>query len=134
VIPPESKGAKLDDLNLPYSSSAISRLVEAGVWKGRSWVEVEGAWADQRAEVERTGDLERFIEVLDLETAIASLKGNHPQAAVVVVAHLHGMTREDLSFIRNYDRLLARAKAYLLAFLAGDDPDEAYRRAHRRIA
>lgn len=134
----ESPVVSVDDIQTHYRRSSIDRLLEGQVWKGLSrssgsWVEVEGSWADQRSMVERTGDLERFIEVLDLENAIASLKGNHPQAASVVVLHLHGFTRQDLNYIRNYDRLLARAKAYLLAYLSGEDAEAAYRRAHRRI-
>lgn len=63
--------------------------------------------------------------MLDLENAIAALRGDHPEAASVVLLHRVGFTRADLSYIRNHDRLLEKGKAWLLAYLSGEDPEGA---------
>src|SRR5687767_5988374 len=109
------------------------------VWKGindrkGNWVEVPGAWAEIRSSIERTGDIDNgaWLEVMDLENAIASLRGEHPEAAAVVTLTLFGFSREDVRFIRNYDVLAEKAKNYLSAYLSGEDPERAYRRFRPR--
>lgn len=130
----------MDEVNISYPRASLDRLIEGRVWKGLNrrsdWIEVDGSWADIRSRTELTGDVESeaWLEVLDLDNAIASLKGKHPPAAAVVCLTLFGFDRSDATFIRNYDRLLERGKAYLQAYLAGEDPDEAYRRGYRRGA
>jgi hypothetical protein len=120
-----------------YSRTTIDRLVEGQIQKGLEtwhWYEVEGAWAELRSYVEQSGDVdsEAFVEVLDLENAIASLRGEHPEAALVVIARMFNFERDDLRVFRNFDRLSEKAKAYLSAYLSGRDPEDAYRRAARR--
>ena len=124
-----------------YPRSTLDRLVDGMVWKGiserkGSYVEVEGCWAEIRSSIERTGDLESgaWLEVMDLENAIASLRGEHPEAAAVVTLVLFGFQREDVRFIRNFDVLAEKAKNYLSAYLSGEDPERAYKSYRPRPA
>lgn len=123
-----------------YPRSTIDRLVEGLVWKGPSerkgdWYEVDGAWAEIRSSIERTGDIESsgWLEVMDLENAIASLRGEHPDAAAVVWLRMGGFDREEIRRIlrANVEVLEEKAKNYLSAYLSGDDPARAYRRRVR---
>lgn len=123
-----------------YNRNTLSRLVHGMVFiksfiepPGR-WRDAEGHWAELRATTERTGDInaEGWLEVLDLELAIAAMRGDHPAAASVVALHLMGFEKEDLTYIRNYDRLLDKGTAWLQAYLSGRDPEAAYRRRPSR--
>lgn len=137
MILPESKRAAVDE-RIAYTRGTIDRLVEGMVFRGvddrnpSDWIEVDGHWGDLRSRAERTGDVESegWLEVLDLENAIAAMRGDHPQAASVVTLHLHGFTAADVKYIKNYERLLAKGVAYILAYLSGHDPETAYRRRH----
>lgn len=125
----------MDEQQPEYNYGTICRLVDGIVRVGiDSYAEIDGHWGDLRSHVERTGQIEAggFVEVLDLENAISALRHDHPEAASVVICHLHGMTKGELSYIRNYERLLDRAKSYLLAYLNGEDPNVAYRKAGRK--
>lgn len=125
-----------------YPRSTIDRLVEGLVWrkgisvKDDDYVEVEGCWAEIRSSIERTGDIESgaWLEVMDLENAITSLRGEHPEAAATVWLILGGFSREDMHYIRNFDVLLEKAKNYLAAYLSGEDPERAYRKYRPRRA
>jgi hypothetical protein len=82
-----------------YSDSSIDRLVEAGVWEGDRWRDLDhGSWLDGRAEVERTGNVEweGWLEVLDVERAVSALRTRHPEAALAVTHVMLGGTFEEL--------------------------------------
>lgn len=122
-----------------YTRTTLDRLVEGQIWKGPSsrkgnWCDVDGAWAEVRSQIEQTGDIESsgWLEVMDLENAIASLRGAHPEAALVVIAVMFGFSRDELRVFRNFEVLLERGKAWLSAYLSGRDPEVAYRRAGER--
>jgi hypothetical protein len=82
-----------------YTDSTIDRLVEAGVWDGDRWRDLQhGSWLDGRAEVERTGNVEweGWFEVLDVERAVSALRSRHPEAALAVTHVMLGGTFEEL--------------------------------------
>ncbi len=128
------------DGQVGYSSDAIDRLVEGFVYdedRG-AWVEAEASWAALRSWVEHYGNVESegWLEVLDIERAIARLSRQHPAAAVVVILTLFGWEQHEIAEVLRlrtpYARLLDKAKNFLEADLSGRDPTKAYKSTRRK--
>jgi hypothetical protein len=131
----------VDDDQARYSAAAVDRLVEGWGWHpgARAWIEYDGSWAVLRSVAESSGDvhLDSFAEVMDIERAVDALRVRHPQVALLVLAVMHQWGTDDLklAFGTSYEDTIERAKRWLWLWLAGRDPEQAFRgRRHRRWA
>lgn len=115
-----------------YGTITIDRLVDGAKWSdfADDWTDVPGAWADLRSTIERTGEIssDGWLQVLDLEIALGRLRQYDPQSALIVLARINGFDHHELEslFGRRYALKLEKAKAFLAAWLNGQDEEHAY--------
>lgn len=99
----------------------------------------EFQWSRARSRIEMSGDVDSasFTGVLDLERAVSALARKHQLGAHVLLARMNETPTEDLENLMarahmDFGKVERQAKAYIAAWLSGDDPDAAWRRAGTR--
>lgn len=132
-----------------YTGQQVDLMVD-----GAYFSELEGAfkeapdlenfqWSRVRSVIEATGNVDSplFTGVIDLERAVAALSrkgGQHALGALILNARMTEISTEKLEEVltrsgHDPERIERQAKAFVGAWLSGDDPDAAWRRAgHRR--
>jgi hypothetical protein len=126
-----------DVVDPTYSTASIDRLIDGQVFAGiapddpADWIEVDGSWADIRAQIERSGAInsEAFLAVLDLEAAISVLRSHDPAAAATVVLTLFGFDEAEIRAaspgLRRPMRCKNDAKSFIADWMNGNEDAEA---------
>lgn len=130
-----------------YSAQHVELLTD-----GQFYSELEGtlkdaeelenlSWVRGRSVIEETGQVDSalFTGILDLERAMAALSRRHSLGALIVMARMSDISTDKLEQVLRWhrmdiERIERQSKAFLAAWLSGEDPDAAWRRAgHKRV-
>ncbi len=122
-----------------YGRDSVDRLVEGAIRGIRGYtIEVEPSWAEIRADIERSGDIEDggFVEVLDLELAVSALRVESPKAALVTLAKMFGFENDEIEAAfrdrRPVHKAKEDAKHFVIDWLSGDDAVQGLNNRRRR--
>lgn len=125
-----------------YSAQNVDLLVDGAYWSDleRAYKDSpeleEFQWSRARSRIEMSGQVDSplFTGVLDLERAVSALARKHQLAAHILIARMNETPTEDLEDLmskahKDPGRIERQAKAWVGAWLSGDDAEAAWRRA-----